>query len=100
MSATLDTAEKHSKKPKYTKLTQQELPACKASLTPISVICIFTIIGAAFIPIGYFCLKASQQVVEASQRYDDICLPGATAPEQEQNLLQVQHIPSCTLALY
>lgn len=29
------------------------------------------------------------QVVEASQRYDDICLPGSTSLEQEQKLLQV-----------
>ncbi|BDA41295.1 ALA-interacting subunit 1 [Coccomyxa sp. Obi] len=100
MSATLDTAEKHSKKPKYTKLTQQELPACKASLTPISLISIFTVIGVAFIPIGYFCLRASQQVVEASQRYDDICLPGATALEQEQKLLQMNGTGSpCSVTL-
>ncbi|KAK9906827.1 hypothetical protein WJX75_008713 [Coccomyxa subellipsoidea] len=89
MSASADEPARQAiRKPKYTRITQQELPACKPSLTPFAVISIFTIIGAAFIPIGYACLKASQQVVEASVRYDDVCLPGGSHEEQEQSLLQ------------
>lgn len=38
------------------------------------VISIFTIIGAAFIPIGYFCLKASQQVCSHTACFDFISI--------------------------
>ncbi len=37
------------------------------------------------------------QVVEASVRYDDVCLPGGSHKEQEQTLLQVTQL-SCNFS--
>ncbi|KAK1274017.1 ALA-interacting subunit 5 [Acorus gramineus] len=64
-----------SKKPRYSRFTQQELPACKPILTPFWVIATFSVIGAIFIPIGLASLFASQRVVEIVDRYDDNCIP-------------------------
>ncbi|KAF5188541.1 Ala-interacting subunit [Thalictrum thalictroides] len=64
-----------SKKPKYSKFTQQELPACKPILTPGWVISTFIVIGVVFIPIGLASLFASQRVVEIVDRYDADCVP-------------------------
>lgn len=96
----------------------------------VQVVCIFLGVGAAFVPLGYACLRASRsvschvqpfpkrfqsgltpsglwsfnnpqqvshasslglllQVVEASRRYDDICVPGETAQDRESFLYQV-----------
>ncbi|GAA0162042.1 hypothetical protein Leryth_010040 [Lithospermum erythrorhizon] len=64
-----------SKKPKYSRFTQQELPACKPILTPGLVISTFIIVGVAFIPIGLASLSASAKVVEIVDRYDKACIP-------------------------
>ncbi|KAF5750189.1 ALA-interacting subunit 3 [Tripterygium wilfordii] len=69
-------ARKHSKRPKYSKFTQQELPACKPILTPGWVISTFILIGCLFIPIGLVSLFASESVVEIVDRYDETCIPG------------------------
>ncbi|KAJ3679271.1 hypothetical protein LUZ60_017282 [Juncus effusus] len=66
---------RNSRRPKYSKFTQQELPACKPILTPKWVISVFTIVGVIFIPIGVASLLASRDVVEVIERYDDICVP-------------------------
>ncbi|KAE8782455.1 ALA-interacting subunit 1 [Hordeum vulgare] len=66
---------KASNKPKYSKFTQQELPACKPLLTPGIVIAAFALIGALFVPIGLASLHASRQVVELVHRYDAGCVP-------------------------
>ncbi|RVW88294.1 ALA-interacting subunit 1 [Vitis vinifera] len=55
---------RHSKKPKYSRFTQQELPACKPILTPGWVISSFIFVGIIFIPIGLASLFASERVVE------------------------------------
>ncbi|XP_010532003.1 PREDICTED: ALA-interacting subunit 5-like [Tarenaya hassleriana] len=68
-------AKKISKRPKYSKFTQQELPACKPILTPRWVILTFLIIGVVFIPFGVLCLFASQSVVEIVDWYDTDCIP-------------------------
>uniref|UniRef100_A0ACD5V6Z6 Uncharacterized protein n=1 Tax=Avena sativa TaxID=4498 RepID=A0ACD5V6Z6_AVESA len=70
-----DTPRRASRKPKYSKFTQQELPACKPILTPKWVISVFVLIGAIFVPIGVASLLASRQVVEIVDRYDDACVP-------------------------
>ncbi|KAL5721674.1 ALA-interacting subunit 3 [Ranunculus cassubicifolius] len=70
-----DVSKKNSKKPKYSRFTQQELPACKPILTPGWVIATFIFVGIVFIPIGLACLFASQRVVEIVYRYDDQCVP-------------------------
>uniref|UniRef100_A0A7I4DIY3 ALA-interacting subunit n=1 Tax=Physcomitrium patens TaxID=3218 RepID=A0A7I4DIY3_PHYPA len=61
---------KESKKPKYTKFTQQELPACKPLLTPGWVMATFMVVGIIFIPIGAVTLLASNSVVEVVHRND------------------------------
>uniref|UniRef100_A0A5B6Z023 ALA-interacting subunit n=1 Tax=Davidia involucrata TaxID=16924 RepID=A0A5B6Z023_DAVIN len=69
------SAKKTSKKPKYSRFTQQELPACKPILTPGLVIMAFILIGIIFIPIGLASLFASEKVVEVVDRYDKDCVP-------------------------
>ncbi|AQK68782.1 ALA-interacting subunit 3 [Zea mays] len=66
---------RNSRKPKYSKFTQQELPACKPILTPKWVISVFVLVGVIFVPIGIVSLRASHQVVEIVDRYDDACIP-------------------------
>ncbi|MCL7047197.1 hypothetical protein MKW94_025108 [Papaver nudicaule] len=66
---------RNSKKPKYSRFTQQELPACKPILTPGWVIATFIVVGVVFIPIGLASLFASQRVVEIVDRYDAVCVP-------------------------
>ena len=66
---------RQSKRPKYSKFTQQELPACKPILTPRAVISAFLIVTIVFIPIGVASLIASHDVVEIIDRYDSHCIP-------------------------
>ncbi|XP_042505560.1 ALA-interacting subunit 1-like [Macadamia integrifolia] len=66
---------RNSKKPQYSRFTQQELPACKPILTPGWVITTFIFIGIIFIPIGLVSLFASERVVEIVDRYDEDCIP-------------------------
>eukprot|EP00262_Sarcandra_glabra_P016985 TRINITY_DN5676_c0_g1_i1.p1 TRINITY_DN5676_c0_g1~~TRINITY_DN5676_c0_g1_i1.p1 ORF type:complete len:350 (+),score=61.91 TRINITY_DN5676_c0_g1_i1:234-1283(+) len=65
----------NSNKPKYSRFTQQELPACKPILTPQWVISAFVLVGVIFIPIGIASLVASRDVVEIVDRYDTDCIP-------------------------
>jgi len=64
-----------SRRPKSSKFTQQDIPACRPVLTPAWVISAFMLIGVIFIPIGVFCLLASQSVVEIVDRYETECIP-------------------------
>ncbi|CAL0303677.1 unnamed protein product [Lupinus luteus] len=66
---------RQTKRPKYSKFTQQELPACKPILTPRAVISAFLIVTVVFIPIGVASLLASRDVVEIADRYDLQCIP-------------------------
>lgn len=70
-------ARRNSKRPKYSRFTQQELPACKPILTPRWVISAFMVVSIVFIPIGVASLFASRDVVEIVDRYDDDCIPGS-----------------------
>ncbi|XAR73615.1 hypothetical protein NMG60_11007646 [Bertholletia excelsa] len=74
-SAASAAAKKHIKKPKYSRFTQQELPACKTILTPRWVIMTYVSVGIIFIPIGLATLFASESVVEIVYRYDKDCIP-------------------------
>ncbi|XP_048134495.1 ALA-interacting subunit 3-like isoform X2 [Rhodamnia argentea] len=69
------SAKKITKRPKYSRFTQQELPACKPILTPGWVITALILVGVIFIPIGLASLFASQRVVEIVDRYDEDCIP-------------------------
>jgi len=66
---------RNSKKPKYSRFTQQELPACKPILTPRWVISAFLLVSVVFIPIGVASLFASRDVVEIVDRYETECIP-------------------------
>ncbi|XP_047083411.1 putative ALA-interacting subunit 4 [Lolium rigidum] len=70
-----DGGSRKSNKPKYSKFSQQELPACKPLLTPKLVVTIFSLMAVLFIPIGLAALFASLQVVELVERYDVSCVP-------------------------
>ncbi|CAH1449739.1 unnamed protein product [Lactuca virosa] len=59
---------RNSKRPKYSRFTQQELPACKPILTPKWVISAFMLVTIVFIPIGLASLFASRDVVEIIDR--------------------------------
>ncbi|KAM7268412.1 hypothetical protein ACFE04_010578 [Oxalis oulophora] len=78
---------KHSKRPKYSQFTQQELPACKPILTPGLVITTFIVVGIVFIPIGLASLFASERVVEIVNQYDKDCVP-ADFKDQELAFIQ------------
>lgn len=71
----LTTNRRQTKRPKYSKFTQQELPACKPILTPQAVISAFLIVTIVFIPIGVASLIASRDVVEIVDRYEAACVP-------------------------
>ncbi|CAO2823270.1 unnamed protein product [Amaranthus hypochondriacus] len=81
-SADPSAARRNSKRPKYSKFTQQELPACKPILTPRWVISAFMVVSIVFIPIGVVSLFASRDVVEIVERYDDSCLPQLSKNEK------------------
>ncbi|CAL1391336.1 unnamed protein product [Linum trigynum] len=66
---------RNSKRPKYSKFTQQELPACKPILTPGWVISAFLLVSVIFVPIGVASLFASRDVVEVVDRYETACIP-------------------------
>ncbi|XP_059666737.1 ALA-interacting subunit 3 [Cornus florida] len=71
-----------SKRPKYSKFTQQELPACKPILTPKWVISAFMLVSIVFIPIGVVSLFASRDVVEVIDRYETDCIPAANRTDK------------------
>ncbi|PNY10375.1 ala-interacting subunit 3-like protein [Trifolium pratense] len=77
-SADSTTTRRNTKRPKYSKFTQQELPACKPILTPRAVISAFLLVSVVFIPIGVASLLASRKVVEIVFRYESQCLPNVT----------------------
>lgn len=66
---------RNSKRPKYSRFTQQELPACKPILTPKWVILTFLLVSVVFVPIGVVSLLASRNVVEIIDRYETVCVP-------------------------
>ncbi|XVF26441.1 hypothetical protein REPUB_Repub14bG0016900 [Reevesia pubescens] len=92
-------AKRNSKKPKYSRFTQQELPACKPILTPGLVITTFTIIGIIFIPIGLVSLSASEHVVEIVDRYDEGCVPPNYSNDKLAYIQSSRTNKSCTRTL-
>lgn len=72
-----EAASKPSKQPRYTKLTQQELDACKPVLDATWAVFIFASITFIMIPVGAVCLVYGMKPVEYVQRYDVLC------PEQK-----------------
>ncbi|KAL0324527.1 UNVERIFIED_CONTAM: ALA-interacting subunit [Sesamum calycinum] len=84
---------KTSTKPKYSRFTQQELPACKPILTPGLVMAAFLILGLAFIPIGLSHLSASDSVVQLIDRYDEACIPADNSNPEEAMVPQKMKQP-------
>ena len=95
------TEKPQSRKPKYYRFTQQELPASRPVLTPANVMTIFISIAFVFIPIGILWVVASAKVVETSQKYDKQCMPGMSRSMAEYTLAAHQYdgVP-CTIPLY
>ncbi|XP_021742039.1 ALA-interacting subunit 3-like isoform X2 [Chenopodium quinoa] len=90
---------KNSKRPKYSRFTQQELPACKPILTPPWVIAIFVAVGIIFIPIGLVSLSASEHVVEIEQQYDADCVPTDYRNDKVGYIQSVTTNKTCILRL-
>lgn len=97
----LPPVRKDSKRPKSSRFTQQELPACKPLLTPGWVITIFMVVGVIFIPIGVAALLASRSVVEIVEEYQTVCVPSSYS-NNDQRVQFIQDITtnkSCTRTL-
>ncbi|OWM81087.1 ALA-interacting subunit 3-like [Punica granatum] len=94
-SADPSGARRNSKRPKYSRFTQQELPACKPILTPRWVISAFMLVSIVFIPIGVASLFASRDVVEIIDRYDTECIP-VDARNDKVKYIQTPGNKTCT----
>ncbi|KAI4317508.1 hypothetical protein L6164_025373 [Bauhinia variegata] len=90
---------KNSKKPEYSRFSQQELPAWKPILTPGLVIATFTVIGIVFIPLGLVTLYASEKVVELGYRYDEDCVPQKGRKEAVAYIQSVASNKTCSRIL-
>ncbi|KAG9144791.1 hypothetical protein Leryth_026372 [Lithospermum erythrorhizon] len=97
-SADLTAPTTNSKRPKYSRFTQQELPACKPILTPIWVISAFLLVAIVFIPIGIVSLFASRDVVEIIDRYDTDCIP-SDAQKDKVSFIQSNRDKTCNRTL-
>ncbi|XP_073036352.1 ALA-interacting subunit 3-like [Primulina eburnea] len=86
------SSSKKSKKPRYSRFTQQELPACKPILTPGLVISTFIFIGITFIPIGLSSLSASDAVVEIVDRYDEVCISSNANDDEAAHFERIGYI--------
>ncbi|KAL6959693.1 ALA-interacting subunit 3 [Sarracenia purpurea var. burkii] len=98
-AAAAAAAKRHSKKPKYSKFTQQELPACTPILTHGWVITAFISVGIIFIPIGLASLFASENVVEIVDRYDKDCLPSIYSNDALAYIQSTQTNKTCMRSL-
>ncbi|KAG6521852.1 ALA-interacting subunit 1-like [Zingiber officinale] len=99
-SGDVSAPRRNSNRPKYSRFTQQELPACKPILTPRWVISVFTLIGVIFIPIGIAALRASTNVVEIVKRYDADCIPGNNTKAYRVAYIQDKNIDkTCNITL-
>lgn len=84
-----------TKEPRYTKLTQQDLSACKPVLDATWATFIFAAIAVVLIPIGVVCLVYGLKPVEVVYRYDEECakLHGAANASAAQLWLQSNQQP-------
>ncbi|XP_020079951.1 ALA-interacting subunit 3-like [Ananas comosus] len=90
---------KNSNKPKYSRFTQQELPACKPILTPAWVITAYMLVAVVFIPIGLASLSASESVVEIVDRYDVECIPEHLRVDKVAYIRSSETKKTCTRSL-
>lgn len=90
---------KNSKRPKYSRFTQQELPACKPILTPAWVIAVFVAVGILFIPVGLVSLSASENVVEIVREYGADCIPPDYREDKVGYIQNAETNKTCTLSM-
>ncbi|XP_055811340.1 ALA-interacting subunit 1-like [Solanum dulcamara] len=90
---------RNSNRPKYSRFTQQELPACKPILTPKWVISVFLLVGIVFIPIGVVSLLASRDVVEIVDRYDSECVPQNSTNDKVAFITNASQDKTCVRTL-
>ncbi|KAF5778109.1 putative CDC50/LEM3 family protein [Helianthus annuus] len=95
----MDQKNKNSKKPVYSKFSQQELPAWKPILTPGWVIASYITIGALFIPIGLLAWTASDSVVEIVDRYDEACVPDDFSKNPQSYIQNPDIKKTCTRSI-
>ncbi|XP_044480287.1 ALA-interacting subunit 5-like [Mangifera indica] len=88
-----------SKKPVYSRFSQQELPANRLILTPASIITAFIAVGLIFIPLGLVSLFASDSVVEIIHRYDVDCLPSEYQNKMVEFIQSSSTKKTCTKSL-
>eukprot|EP00878_Enallax_costatus_P001826 GHUV01001984.1.p1 GENE.GHUV01001984.1~~GHUV01001984.1.p1 ORF type:complete len:363 (+),score=82.52 GHUV01001984.1:259-1347(+) len=102
-------AKEPTKEPRYTKLTQQDLAACKPVLDATWATFIFAAIAFVLIPIGAVCLVYGMRPVEVQYRYDEECARqhGALNTDDAQTWLHSNQQPgsinttalSCTISV-
>ncbi|GJV84524.1 ALA-interacting subunit 3-like protein [Tanacetum coccineum] len=90
----------NSKRPKYSRFTQQELSACKPILTPSWVISAFMLVTIVFVPIGLASLFASSHVVEIVNRYDDRCAPSGSKADKVRFIQSSTADKTCNTTLH
>ena len=69
---------------------QQTLPAWTPTLTPVSVVVCFAMIGIPFVIIGVLLLQASNSIVEYEVRYDNDPACKITANNMEKKACTVR----------
>lgn len=97
----------NSRRPKYTRFSQQELPSCKPLLTPRAIVALYCLLGALCIPVGLLTLRASWSVVELTFRYDTFCImkyatpsaPLLTDDEKSAFMQDYNKRKNCTVAM-
>jgi hypothetical protein len=72
-----------TKEPDDSAFKQQRLPAWQPIFSPTWIIPSFFLISIVFIIIGILIVVASSQVVEVTQRYDQLCLESHFTPSHE-----------------
>jgi hypothetical protein len=78
-----EAAAKPSKQPRYTKLTQQELDACKPVLDATWAVFIFSAIAFIMIPVGVVCLVYGMKPIEIAVPYETECLRLKNIPKAQ-----------------
>jgi hypothetical protein len=65
-----DTDDALTHQPKYSRFTQQELPACRPLLTPLVATVVLFGLGLLFLPLGVVVFQASRSVVDQARLAD------------------------------
>ncbi|WIA33459.1 hypothetical protein OEZ86_006589 [Tetradesmus obliquus] len=90
-----DEPPKPTKEPRYTRLTQQEMHACKPVLDATWATFIFAAVAFIMIPVGAVCLVYGLKPVEEVYRYDEVCAAraGFDTPAKAQQWLWTNQGP-------